>query len=40
MNTGTTLPRSLFVSHGAPTLALADSPTGRFLDRLGGRIEV
>ena len=26
---------SLFVSHGAPTLALDDSPTGRFLDRLG-----
>ncbi|HPE72797.1 MAG TPA: class III extradiol ring-cleavage dioxygenase [Candidatus Competibacter sp.] len=38
MNTGTTLPRSLFVSHGAPTLALADSPTGRFLDRLGGQL--
>jgi 4,5-DOPA dioxygenase extradiol len=26
---------SLFVSHGAPTLALADSSTGRFLDGLG-----
>ena len=26
---------SLFLSHGAPTLALADSPTGRFLDALG-----
>lgn len=26
---------SLFISHGAPTLALADSPTGRFLDALG-----
>ena len=26
---------SLFVSHGAPSLALDDSPAGRFLDRLG-----
>ena len=26
---------ALFVSHGAPTLALEDSPTARFLDRLG-----
>ncbi len=26
---------SLFLSHGAPTLALEDSPAGRFLDRLG-----
>lgn len=26
---------SLFISHGAPTLALEDSPTGRFLDGLG-----
>ena len=34
MNDATALP-SLFVSHGAPTLALADSPTGRFLDALG-----
>lgn len=34
MDKTTTLP-SLFVSHGAPTLALADSPTGRFLDALG-----
>ena len=34
MNNATALP-SLFVSHGAPTLALADSPTGRFLDALG-----
>lgn len=25
---------SLFISHGAPTLALADSPAGRFLDGL------
>lgn len=31
-------PTSLFVSHGAPTLALDDSPTGRFLDRLGGEL--
>lgn len=30
----TVLP-SLFVSHGAPTMALDDSPTGRFLDGLG-----
>ncbi|GAP65406.1 extradiol aromatic ring-opening dioxygenase, DODA type [Mizugakiibacter sediminis] len=29
---------TLFVSHGAPTLALEDSPTGRFLDGLGGRL--
>ena len=34
MNNATALP-SLFISHGAPTLALADSPTGRFLDALG-----
>lgn len=34
MDKTTALP-SLFVSHGAPTLALADSPTGRFLDALG-----
>ena len=27
---------SLFLSHGSPMLALEDSPTGRFLDRLGG----
>lgn len=26
---------SLFLSHGAPSLALEDSPAGRFLDRLG-----
>ena len=31
-------PRSLFLSHGAPTLALADSPTGRFLDQLGPQL--
>lgn len=29
---------SLFLSHGAPTLALADSPTSRFLDQLGPRL--
>ncbi len=29
---------SLFVSHGAPTLALADSATGRFLDALGASL--
>jgi len=34
MDKTTALP-SLFLSHGAPTLALADSPTGRFLDALG-----
>jgi 4,5-DOPA dioxygenase extradiol len=34
MNNPAALP-SLFISHGAPTLALADSPTGRFLDALG-----
>ncbi|MDZ4349134.1 MAG: class III extradiol ring-cleavage dioxygenase [Xanthomonadaceae bacterium] len=28
---------SLFLSHGAPTLALEDSPAGRFLDGLGGQ---
>ena len=28
---------SLFLSHGAPTLALEDSPAGRFLDGLGAR---
>ncbi|KAF1724673.1 dioxygenase family protein [Pseudoxanthomonas japonensis] len=27
---------SLFLSHGSPMLAIEDSPTGRFLDRLGG----
>ncbi|KRA48903.1 class III extradiol ring-cleavage dioxygenase [Pseudoxanthomonas sp. Root630] len=27
---------SLFLSHGSPMLAVEDSPTGRFLDRLGG----
>ncbi|WP_054285715.1 DODA-type extradiol aromatic ring-opening family dioxygenase [Gulbenkiania mobilis] len=27
----------LFISHGAPTLALEDSPTGRFLDTLASR---
>lgn len=27
---------SLFLSHGSPLLAVEDSPTGRFLDRLGG----
>lgn len=32
-----TLP-ALFVSHGAPTLALEDSPAGRFLDALGQRL--
>jgi 4,5-DOPA dioxygenase extradiol len=26
---------SLFLSHGSPMLAIEDSPTGRFLDRLG-----
>ena len=26
---------AIFLSHGAPTLALEDSPTGRFLDALG-----
>jgi len=29
---------TVFVSHGAPTLALEDSPTGRFLDALGPRL--
>lgn len=29
---------SLFVSHGSPLLAVEDSPTGRFLDRLGERL--
>jgi 4,5-DOPA dioxygenase extradiol len=29
---------SLFVSHGSPMLAVEDSPTGRFLDRLGERL--
>lgn len=29
-------PPSLFLSHGSPLLAVQDSPTGRFLDRLGG----
>ncbi|MCE5232495.1 MAG: class III extradiol ring-cleavage dioxygenase [Mizugakiibacter sp.] len=29
---------ALFVSHGAPTLALDDSPAGRFLDALGGEL--
>lgn len=28
---------ALFLSHGAPTLALDDSPAGRFLDGLGAR---
>lgn len=31
----TTIQPALFVSHGAPTLALEDSATARFLDRLG-----
>src|SRR5207342_3184884 len=26
---------ALFLSHGSPMLAIEDSPTGRFLDRLG-----
>jgi len=30
---------SLFVSHGSPMLALEDSPTARFLDGLGARLD-
>ncbi len=33
-----TTPPSLFLSHGSPLLAVEDSPTGRFLDRLGERL--
>ena len=29
---------SLFISHGAPDLALSDTPARRFLERLGGEI--
>ncbi|MEL1265060.1 class III extradiol ring-cleavage dioxygenase [Pseudoxanthomonas putridarboris] len=32
----TRTPPALFVSHGSPMLAIEDSATGRFLDRLGG----
>ncbi|WAC64793.1 class III extradiol ring-cleavage dioxygenase [Pseudoxanthomonas sp. SL93] len=35
MDNTTALP-SLFLSHGSPMLAVEDSPTGRFLDRLSG----
>jgi 4,5-DOPA dioxygenase extradiol len=30
---------SLFVAHGAPTIAIEDSPYGRFLDRLGAALQ-
>jgi len=30
---------ALFISHGAPTLALEDSPTSRFLEELGQTLE-
>lgn len=35
----TTMQPALFVSHGAPTLALEDSPTARFLSVLGQQLE-
>jgi len=35
----TTVQPALFVSHGAPTLALEDSPSSRFLEQLGTRLE-
>ncbi|HEX7112862.1 MAG TPA: class III extradiol ring-cleavage dioxygenase [Mizugakiibacter sp.] len=37
MTASSALP-TLFVSHGAPPLALEDSPTGRFLDGLGAQL--
>jgi 4,5-DOPA dioxygenase extradiol len=37
MDTTSALP-SLFLSHGSPMLAIEDSATGRFLDRLGARL--
>ncbi|WP_407060850.1 DODA-type extradiol aromatic ring-opening family dioxygenase [Agrilutibacter terrestris] len=37
MNTPTRLP-TLFLSHGSPLLAIADSPAGRFLDGLGAAL--
>lgn len=37
MDAQTALP-SLFLSHGSPMLAVEDSPTGRFLDHLGGQL--
>jgi 4,5-DOPA dioxygenase extradiol len=34
----TMTPPALFLSHGSPMLAIEQSPAGRFLDQLGGRL--